>query len=788
MTIGVMDFDGLSGVSQEKADVLADILAEEISRLGNIRVITKSDIQSMLNLEKQKRLAGCTDTECFSEVAGALGMPWMVTGNVSRLGNSYILNLKLMDVRKAIVVRRTTHRIRGSEDDLLDELPEATEELFEIVTEQWGLATEKRVTIAARHSQPVSRTPSAVTAITRSQIENTHCTDVICLLRQVPEVDVRRILPAFAVVGARALTDTFGNRAIVFVDGREVIYELFGYVPWQALPVHLDDIERIEVIRGPGSALYGANAHSTVVSITTRKALRSGAETLLASGEHGRTSIHLRLHHVFNDWYLHISGGLETADNWRIPDQREREIHRLCLHLKHGGESSTSQLRVGVESPNALIFTMLGPVRSRDTYIGNLSLSHQTELLRMQLSLQVLDAVYHSNTPFYWRETKMGDFPTLFDVLSTTMDAEVQATWSPLPGNLLISGGNYRWFYFFSDDNDPSETHQHRVGIFIHDEQRLFEDLVITAGVRFDYNNITPYAISPRLAGVWQLSEDHSIRLAFGQAFRKPSFYETSTHLKGATASEAFPEFSEFFKNNIGNSNLGNEKTTTLEAGYRAYFLGKSLTFETDVFYTQFRNTISFQLDIQKDNFGLPDLNNSEMKFQNTGREVDSFGGSVSLTYHMKNDWRFNANYTFRHSWHISDPLGGPVPTEGSGGERVSWEPAHLANFSCQYVTEHGLRMGASLHVHSESDLAWPEDGGILGENIVIHSPTVYFIGAFMAWQIDINPGWAELGVRVFNILNSGVRDLPAVVRPDGVELGGELLGRRILLFMRARI
>ena len=111
---------------------------------------------------------------------------------------------------------------------------------------------------------------------------------------------------------------------------------------------------------------------------------------------------------------------------------------------------------------------------------------------------------------------------------------------------------------------------------------------------------------------------------------------------------------------------------------------------------------------------------------------MDSAGGSVSITYRVENSWRFSANYTFRHSWYISEPPDGPTATEGSKGERVPWEPAHLVNLSFHYIPKNGPRMGMSLHGHSSCDLAWPEDGSIFGEDIPIHSPAAYFISGFL--------------------------------------------------------
>ncbi len=125
--------------------------------------------------------------------------------------------------------------------------------------EEFALLEEDIVFTASRHEQDIAESPSAISVITRQQIEYTHCTDVVCLLRQVPEVDVYRVFPAFAAVGARALTDpTYGDKMLVLVDGREITLELWGRPFLGLMSVHLQDIERIEVIRGPGSALDAA--------------------------------------------------------------------------------------------------------------------------------------------------------------------------------------------------------------------------------------------------------------------------------------------------------------------------------------------------------------------------------------------------------------------------------------------------------------------------------------------------------------------------------------------------
>jgi hypothetical protein len=98
---------------------------------------------------------------------------------------------------------------------------------------------------------------------------------------------------------------------------------------------------------------------------------------------------------------------------------------------------------------------------------------------------------------------------------------------------------------------------------------------------------------------------------------------------------------------------------------------------------------------------------------------------------------RVNANYTFRHSWYISDPEDPSKP--GKKGDRVPWEPAHLANLSFYYLQQRGLRLGMSLHAASASDLAMPRNGGIFDETILVHNSPKLFVSGFVAWRVPMN-------------------------------------------------
>ena len=659
---------------------------------------------------------------------------------------------------------------------------------FDDLDKEFELLEEEIVYSAAKHEQDITESPSTISTLTREQIENTHCLDVPCLLRGMPGMEVRRMKRMYASVGARALVGEMGDKTLVLVDGREINVDSFGMPYWEVEPLHIQDVERIEVVRGPGSALYGANAHSTVVTITTRKPEDNRAEIFLGAGEHDETSLHLRVDRLLGDFRLAVKAGMNTGGNWRNRDARERELYRLGLRLERKWEESTTSLDMALSMGEGLIYSSISPTWVRSLYMGHVMLAHRAEHWRAHVTFNQLYQEFFFDLPLIYNGVEMGKIDSWSDMAPNSLDAEAQLNWPLFEGNLLIVGAGYRWLSYVSDDNDPPEVYQHRVSAFLQDEQKLFDQLILTAGVRFDYNSITPFTISPRVAAVWRFEKSQSARVAFGRAFRKPSFFNTSFHLTTIKSNAAFPGLTEFLKDGVGNRDLKNESVTTVEAGYRGSFLDGTLALESDVFFNMYRDTIYFLSDVNYNNMGLPDLTLSEIYWDNGGREVNTVGGTASLTWRPSKALRFNANYTYRHSWYISEPPGGASTGEAGKGERVFWEPAHLLNVAGTWVSEDGPRLGAAVFARSEVTHVFPYDGGLFSEVHKFRNPPNLVLNAFAAWRVDTGSGWFEAGLRVYNLLNVGYRDIANVYRWDGFAMGGELSARRIFLFLRGSI
>ncbi len=131
VSIAVMEFASKGGISQKQMDALGDLLANEIRDLGSYRVIGKSDIRAAIDFEAQKTLMGCTDAACIAELGGALGVRYVVVGNISLFDDLYLLNLKILDVENIRVAKGLSRKVSGGQSRLIDALSQAARELME---------------------------------------------------------------------------------------------------------------------------------------------------------------------------------------------------------------------------------------------------------------------------------------------------------------------------------------------------------------------------------------------------------------------------------------------------------------------------------------------------------------------------------------------------------------------------------------------------------------------------------------------------------------------------------
>ena len=205
---------------------------------------------------------------------------------------------------------------------------------------------------------------------------------------------------------------------------------------------------------------------------------------------------------------------------------------------------------------------------------------------------------------------------------------------------------------------------------------------------------------------------------------------------------------------------------------------------EADVFYNRYRNNIVLTGDLSWE-MGMIDLDHSVMRFENAGMEADSLGGSLALTYRIKERLWLSANYTFRHSWYTDIQAYEFIADKG---DRVAAEPAHLFNLAGHYITRMGLRLGAAVHGSTERTLHVLHATDLFSPPKAMDAEARIYLSGFLAYRSNLSAGWIEFGLRAYDLLNVPYVDRPTVTSQYGKGMGGEEISRRLFFFVRGAI
>ena len=239
-----------------------------------------------------------------------------------------------------------------------------------------------RVSSVTRTERTLSRTASSVFVITADDIRQSGATSIAEILRIVPGIDIARINANTWAISARGFNGRFANELLVMVDGRPVYTPTFGGVFWDVLDLPLENIDRIEVIRGPGGSVWGANAVNGVVSVVTRKAseTQGGLVSLLAGtseqsgtlqyggriGERLAYRVRARYRNQFHMPGLPSANGSDAwhllNDGFRI-DQEFSSRNHLTLQgdLYSGNDEASAPILQSVTAPGAVAVNLGEP-------------------------------------------------------------------------------------------------------------------------------------------------------------------------------------------------------------------------------------------------------------------------------------------------------------------------------------------------------------------------------------------------------------------------------------------
>lgn len=470
------------------------------------------------------------------------------------------------------------------------------------------------VTSAGRHNQKLSETPAAMYVITGEDIPRSGVTTIPDALRMVPGLDVARIDSNKWAVSSRGFNNRYANKLLVLMDGREVYNPTFGGVYWEVQDTPLDDIERIEVIRGPGAALWGANAVSGVINIITKSAADTvGGHLSAGAGTYEQNFGSLRYGHRFDEhtagriWAKGFNrgafddlGGRSNGDDW----SQARAGFRVD-HDTHDGSSGTllGEAFSGINHQKVDLPTLTSPYSVLPP--DRVSNSGFNLLGRWKKALSVTSDI--SLQGYYDHFYRYDFVPSAYGVRNysesrDTFDLDVQHRFQLFDDHHIIWGMGYRLLQDRMGNAThvkfaSTQTNKQLFSAFLQDEYTLIDKtLVLTLGAKLQHNDYTGFEGQPNIRLLWTPDETNTVWTAISRAVRTPTRVESDAALSVLTVpplSPGNPLAVPVPLSTLGRPGFASEEVLAYETGYRFrprddFFLDVAL------FYNDYQHMRSF--------------------------------------------------------------------------------------------------------------------------------------------------------------------------------------------------
>jgi len=434
------------------------------------------------------------------------------------------------------------------------------------------------VTSVSRRAERLADAPASIYVITNEDIRRSGVTSLPEALRLAPNLEVARTSASGYAITARGFNSTTANKLLVLIDGRSVYTPLFSGVFWDAQDVMLEDVERIEVISGPGGTLWGANAMNGVINVITRQAqatqgtvVNVGGGNLESGGSFrygGRVAAdgHYRVYGKFFD-----RENTERANGTEVPDAWHKG--QIGFRADWGGASRS--------------FTLQG-----DAYTGKLDQTQpgKTTIDGMNLLgrwFQRLAGGSDIRVQTYLDHTER-DVPGTFREELDIFDLEFQQALPRAASHRILWGGGYRYARDRVQNSAvlaflPADRNLDWANLFVQDEIRISETVEFTAGIKFERNDYTGWETLPSLRLAWKPYAYQLLWTALSRAVRAPSRLDRDLFVPGN------PPFVL-----AGGPDFRSEIANILEVGYRGQPLS-AVSFSITAFYHDYDHLRSLE-------------------------------------------------------------------------------------------------------------------------------------------------------------------------------------------------
>lgn len=497
------------------------------------------------------------------------------------------------------------------------------------------------VTSAGGREQKMSEVSHAMFILSREDIERSGARNVPDLLEKVPGMHVQSIDANRYQVSIRGIPDLATFNLLVLVDGVIVYNPIFNGTIWESVYVSLDEIERIEIIRGPGGVLYSQNAVNGVINIITREATSRENYVKVRAGNFDYRSA------VFGAGYRQDKLAVRTWGDFSFDNGYDKV--RGVGRLNNRAEEEAAGFKVRYDTDPDTRWTVDAKYKNFDGnnrgILGSSQGKWQEEMYGGSVRLD------HKGSAVYDYFAKLDIIQHTFSFLSThdsdmlSFSGQTQHNWhyallgehvASIGAELRFNRANTNPVVFPAPAADPNRS-QRIISYFIQNEYRPTEKWIVTPGLRVNSNDMVPdhvdkYLLEPRLAVVYKLHPRHSLLVSAARSYRTPSMVERFSQLPlqgGLTYA--------------GTSDIEPERIHAFEAGWRGLLLNDRLGLNATVFK---RKTTNLQI--------ITELQGTSFQFDNNGK-MTSTGFELDGQYALNDHLSFYGDYTYLHQQTYAD-------------------------------------------------------------------------------------------------------------------------------------
>lgn len=517
------------------------------------------------------------------------------------------------------------------------------------ISSQFSIGNVKIIS-ASKKAEDSFKTSSATYVLTQDDIRRSGATSIPEALRMVPGLEVARIDSNKWAISSRGFNRQYANKLLVLMDGRAVYTPHFSGTYWDVQDTVIEDIERIEVVKGPGATLWGANAVNGVINIITKSSkLTEGALVSTTFGTEDNAILSFRQ-----------GGKIGDKANYRVYGKYFSKDESAASADNGGGDR-------WLQAQSGFRLDWSDDFNDNFTFSGDVYRGKEEQALLLPGLMSVTDGEENFvgfNIMGKWNKKFSNysafDLQMFVDFVDRdvdsvlgrnrkTFDVDFQHSWTKFSRHEIIWGAGYRFFHDEIENKSlgginyisysPDSSYNHLYSFFIQDKIAVIPDnLFLTLGTKLEHNYFTDFEIQPNARLSWYPNDKHTMWASVARAVRIPSRGERNISLRQGPLTL------------LGQEDFDSEKLIAYEIGYRVK-PKPNISFDIAGFYNNYTDLRSSSLA------ALPNV------LQGNETEADTYGGELS------SEWRVNEKLSLIGSYSllIMDVDGDPISEADEG-------------------------------------------------------------------------------------------------------------------------